>query len=69
MGEEKGCNLPKAVKKMNQALGFPKCSTYLYNIDKILPNSEGVQDNADEIAFYHPNTTTQPPTTAQNGRK
>ena len=62
MGEERGCNLPKVVKKMNQALGFPKCSTFLYNIDKILPNSEGVQNNANEIAFYHPTTT-------ENGRK
>ena len=68
MVEEKGCKLPKVVRKMNVALGFPKCSTFLYNIDKILPNSEAIQENTEDIEFYHPNTT-QTPTTTQNGRK
>ena len=59
------CNLPKRVKKMNQALGFPTCATFLFDIDKILTNSAAIQANADQIAFNNP----PPPPCKPNGRK
>ena len=59
------CILPKRVKKMNQALGFPTCATFLFDIDKILTNSAAIQANADQIAFNNP----PPPPCKPNGRK
>ena len=55
--------VPKVIKSLNKALGLPNKSKVVWDILSIADINTKVEENAADIAYYHPNTTTTTTTT------
>ena len=61
----KGKKIPKEIKKINKALDLPPKSTFMWDLLSIYEMKEDILKNKNDIAKYHPNTTTSTITTTK----
>ena len=52
--------VPKVIKNLNKALGLPNKSKVVWDILSVADINTKVEENAADIAYYHPNTTATP---------